>query len=149
MSVILLKSVLSLTSMRVNRRKYVQYLITAVGEGRNCVIWLGLPIVGSGASFKKHTRWEKIQPVPIAILLATTSDEYFQAYRLSNALIYLQRNGVNLNSVWIRMTIGEWSVGVLCLSPCGSSLLGGVSTNLWLIQYHPLPSFGGSFAHSE
>ena len=43
----------------------------------------------------------KTDPVyPIAILLATLSKEYFQPYRLTNALIYLQRNGVDLNSVW-------------------------------------------------
>lgn len=36
---------------------------------------------------------------PVAILLATTSEEYFQAYRLANALIYLQRNGVNTGAV--------------------------------------------------
>ena len=42
----------------------------------------------------------KVDPVyPIAILLATLSKEYFQPYRLTNALIYLQRNGVDLNSV--------------------------------------------------
>ena len=99
MSVILLKSVLSLTSMRVSKRRYVRYLSIAVGGGRKCVIRLGLPLVESGSSFKKYTLWEKIDPVPIAILLATTSDEYFQAYRLANALIYLQRNGVNMNSV--------------------------------------------------
>ena len=44
----------------------------------------------------------KVDPVyPIAVLLATLSKEYFQPYRLTNALIYLQRNGVDLNSVLI------------------------------------------------
>ena len=35
----------------------------------------------------------------IVILLATMSKEFFQPYRLTNALVYLQRNGVNTNYV--------------------------------------------------
>ena len=64
----------------------------------------------------------KVDPVyPIAILLATLSKEYFQPYRLTNALIYLQRNGVDLNSVLLGMVI--YGIGVFCIPSYGSSTI--------------------------
>ena len=41
----------------------------------------------------------KEKSLPIAVLLATSSNELFQPYRLANSLIYLQRNNVNIGSV--------------------------------------------------
>ena len=41
----------------------------------------------------------------IGLFLATTSSEDFQSYRLYNAVLYLQRNGVDLSTVFLKTQI--------------------------------------------
>ena len=41
----------------------------------------------------------------IGLFLATTSSEDFQSYRLYNAVLYLQRNGVDLSTVFSLMIL--------------------------------------------
>ena len=70
-----------------------------VGKRCACSFFLGLSYTASKSTFSEYVSKEKMNIHPVAILLATTSEEYFQAYRLANALIYLQRNGVNTGAV--------------------------------------------------
>ena len=68
-------------------------------------MFIGLTQTIYKSTFSEFVSKEKMKLHPIAILLVTTSEEYFQAYRLANALIYLQRNGVNTGLVGKQVVI--------------------------------------------
>ena len=78
------------------------------GREKMCLLILvGLTFTASKSTFSEYVSKEKMEMHPVAILLATTSEEYFQAYRLANALIYLQRNGVNTGAVRLQGIVNE------------------------------------------
>ena len=78
------------------------------GREKMCLLILvGLTFTASKSTFSEYVSKEKMEMHPVAILLATTSEEYFQAYRLTNALIYLQRNGVNTGAVRLQGIVNE------------------------------------------
>ena len=55
--------------------------------------------------------------LPIAILLATSSNELFQPYRLANSLIYLQHNNIDIGSVCFSLS---FDLGFIHLHDDGS-----------------------------
>ena len=78
------------------------------GREKMCLLILvGLTFTASKSTFSEYVSKEKMEMHPVAILLATTLEEYFQAYRLANALIYLQRNGVNTGAVRLQGIVNE------------------------------------------